>query len=50
MLIVGALPTGETLGYDERGNRRVEVSLGGLSVVVDVDEEDDVVVTLWRID
>lgn len=45
--LVFALPSGETIGYDEDGNRRVRVSVEGIRLMVVVDDEQGAVVTVW---
>ncbi len=45
--LIDALLEGGTLGYDERGNRRVRILLGTTEVVVVVDDTAGLVVTLW---
>jgi hypothetical protein len=45
--LIDGLPDGETLGYHERGNRRVRILVGTIEVVVIVDDTAGLVVTLW---
>ncbi len=42
-----ALPGASTIGYDDRGNRKARVVVDGVTLTVVVDEERDVVVTMW---
>jgi hypothetical protein len=42
-----ALLAGRTLGYDERGHRRVLVAIGSTEMVLVFDDETRVVITLW---
>lgn len=46
--IVGALTTGKVVGYDSRGNRKVSFEIEGIALIAVVDEDDGVIVTLWR--
>lgn len=41
------LPSAETVGYDDRGNRRARLALGRATVMVVVDESEGVVITVW---
>jgi hypothetical protein len=41
------LPGSETVGYDERGNRRARMAVGATSLTVVIDEEEAVVITVW---
>ncbi|MGH2656076.1 MAG: hypothetical protein ACRDIZ_05170 [Actinomycetota bacterium] len=45
--VTEALPGADTIGYDDRGNRKVRAVIGGTRVTVVVDEAADVVVTIW---
>lgn len=45
--LLEALPTGEILGKDDRGNRRVRVSLAGVRLTVVVDDSQGVIITVW---
>jgi hypothetical protein len=45
--LIDGLPDGVTLGYHERGNRRVRMLVGAIEVVVVVDDTAGLVVTLW---
>ena len=45
--LLEALPVAETLGYDDRGNRRARVMIENTEVTVVVDETEDAVITLW---
>jgi hypothetical protein len=42
-----ALLSGTTLGYDERGHRRVLTTVGSVELVVVVDDGADLIITLW---
>lgn len=45
---IGALSVGEIVGQDLKGNSRIVVSTGGGQLMVVVDAEGEVVVTIWR--
>jgi hypothetical protein len=45
--VIDALLEGGTLGYDERGNRRVRILVGTIELLVVVDDAAGLVVTLW---
>jgi hypothetical protein len=42
-----ALFAGHTLGYDGRGHRRVLVGLGSTEIVLVIDEEAKLIITMW---
>ena len=42
-----ALPDARTLGYDDRGNRRARLSVGGLALILVIDESRGLVITIW---
>jgi hypothetical protein len=46
-LLLEALPYGETVGYDEQGNRRSNVTVAATRLIVVVDDAEGVIVTLW---
>ncbi len=45
--LLRALSTAETLGYDDRGNRRVRIMLGDTELIAVVDEVRDTMISLW---
>ena len=45
--LMEALPSAETVGYDDRGNRRARVALGETRLTVVIDEAQGIVITLW---
>jgi len=45
--LIGALPGGQTLGYDERGHRRVLIAMGSIEIVLVIDEEAGLIITMW---
>jgi len=45
--VTEALGEGRTLGYDDRGHRRVLIEAGSTEIVVVIDEEAELVITLW---
>lgn len=45
--VMEALPGAETIGYDDRGNRKARVPMGDVRLTVVVDEAASVVVTIW---
>jgi hypothetical protein len=45
--LIEALPAAETIGYDDRGNGRVRLAVGGTRLTVVMDESAGVVITLW---
>jgi len=46
-MLLDALSRAETVGYDDRGNRRARVNLGTTALTVVIDEAQAAVVTLW---
>jgi hypothetical protein len=34
--------------YDERGNLRAQISVGGIALTVLLDEDEGLIVTVWR--
>lgn len=45
--LLRGLSHARTLGYDDRGNRRVQLAHGELSIVVVIDDEVGLVITIW---
>ena len=45
--LIEALPGSVTLGYDDRENRRVRITIEDTDMTVVVDERRDMVITLW---
>ena len=45
--LMEALLVGETLGYDDRGHRRVLITIGYTEILRVIDEEAKPVLTLW---
>lgn len=45
--VVESLTGAETIGYDDRGNRKARVMIGDTALTVVVDEAAQVVVTIW---
>ena len=45
--LLHALSEGKTLGYDDRGHRRVLITVGSMEIVLVVDEGTTLIVTLW---
>ena len=45
--LMEALLVGDTLGYDDRGHRRVLITIGYTEIVRVIDEEAKLVLTLW---
>lgn len=45
--VLAGLSAGRTLGYDDRGNRRVQLVHGGLSIIVVIDEDAGLLITIW---
>ncbi|MGH2664126.1 MAG: hypothetical protein ACRDH8_15270 [Actinomycetota bacterium] len=45
--LIEALPASETIGYDDRGNRRARLVLGGTGLTVVIDEAQGIVITVW---
>ena len=45
--LMKALLVGETLGNDDRGHRRVLITIGYTEIVPVIDEEAKLVLTLW---
>lgn len=46
--LIEALAQGTTIGRDARDNRQVRVAIEGLGLILVVDEEAEMVVTIWR--
>lgn len=45
--VTKALPGVKTMGYEDRGNQKVQLVIGEARSTVVVDEAADVVVTVW---
>ena len=45
--LIDALPEGHTLGYDDRGHRRERIVIGATEIVVVIDDEAGIMITLW---
>jgi hypothetical protein len=45
--LLQALPDAQTLGYDDRGNRRARLRFGGITVIVVTDEKAGFLITVW---
>jgi hypothetical protein len=45
--LLNGLSGSETVGYDERGNRRARMQVGATNLTVVIDEEEAVVITVW---
>lgn len=45
--LLRGLSDARTLSYDDRGNRRARLRHGEVSIVVVIDEEAGLVVTIW---
>jgi hypothetical protein len=45
--LLEALLAGRTLGYDERGHRRVLIVVDSTEMVLVIDQEAKLVITLW---
>lgn len=45
--VLKAVPRGETIGYDDRENRKARVMIGDARLTVVIDEANEVVVTIW---
>jgi hypothetical protein len=46
--LLEALLLGRREGYDDRGNARMLVEIGGAELVVAIDEQNRAVLTVWR--
>lgn len=46
--LLEALGKGTTIGADARGNQQIRVELGHIRLIVVLDEEAEMVVTIWR--
>jgi hypothetical protein len=46
--LLEALGSGDMLGRDAKGNRRVSIEIEGIRLVVVIGERDQLVVTIWR--
>jgi hypothetical protein len=46
--VVAAIDSGETIGRDVKGNRHIAAVMNGVRLVLVVDEERQLVITMWR--
>jgi hypothetical protein len=46
--ILEAVRQGKTVDYDDSGNRRVAIVVEQFDLIAVVDEQDQVVITVWR--
>lgn len=46
--LVAAIDRGAAIGRDIRDNQHVAVEVGGVRLVLVVDEKEQIVITMWR--
>lgn len=45
--LLATIPAGVTVGYDERGNRRIRVTVGATRLILVIDESQGSIITMW---